>query len=98
MALTPERSAGTTATPVDTPVGNLSPQATTVPSDFRARLKSYPAETATTFERPDGTLDSPLAFPPQATTEPSDFSARLCWPAAEIATTFDRPAGGVAWP
>src|ERR1035437_4279294 len=79
-------------------VGNLLPQATTVPSLSRATLKSCPLEISTTFVRPAGTSVSPLASLPQATTVPSDLTARACEPAAEIFTTFLRPAGIVSCP
>jgi len=56
------------------------PQATTVPSPFKARLCQAPAAIAITPARPLGTLHCPASWPapqPQATTLPSPFKARL---------------------
>src|ERR1035437_2137572 len=49
MAVTPVRPAGTSIWPYVS-----KPQATTVPSDLRARLWYAPAEMATTFVSPGG--------------------------------------------
>src|SRR5450759_3783169 len=77
----------------------LSPHATIVPSDLRARLWKPPAEIATTPDRPAGTVVwPPLVLSPQATTVPFDFKARLSKYPAEIAVTPDRPAGTVVSP
>ena len=62
----------------------MRPQATTVPSDFNARPHSFPADTATTSERPSGTSVSPKLLLPQATTVLSGCNARLICPAPEI--------------
>ena len=55
----------------------LRPQATTVPSLFRARLWKPPAAIETTPDSPAGTVLWPELLRPQATTVPSLFKARL---------------------
>src|SRR5437879_2543819 len=76
----------------------VSPQATTVPSDLRARLKRSPAATATTPDRPLGTSIGPpvpegTSFEPQAATLPSlALTAKQCLGPAAIADATS-PAG-----
>ena len=71
--MTPLSPVGTVAWPV-----SLSPQATTVPSLFSARLCTAPAAMAITPLSPAGTLRlADNRSLPQATTVPSLFSARL---------------------
>src|SRR5918911_1325214 len=76
------------------------PQATTVPSDFSARLWKEPAAIALTPERPLGTLHCPTSSTaqPQATTVPSDFSARLWKKPVATAVTPERPLGTLHCP
>src|SRR3954470_13422257 len=73
-----------------------APQATTVPSDFRARLCRKPAEIARAI-RPVGTIDWPdctksfvsiVVPPPHATTVPFERKARLWEIEAATAATF----------
>ena len=75
----------------------MSPQTTTEPSAFTARLVVCPAAIATTpLFASSGTVTSPDWSKPQATTEPSDLSARLCPRPAAIATTPLRASSGTS--
>ena len=74
------RSLGTLHCP-ESPNGPPQPQATTVPSLFRAMLSDSPALIADTPDRSLGTVHCPRleksSPQPQATTVPSLFKARL---------------------
>src|ERR1035441_2518912 len=52
------------------------PQATTVPSFRKAKLKRFPAATAMTFDKPGGGLAWPELPNPQPTIVPSNLKAR----------------------
>src|SRR5205807_7275636 len=67
------------------------------PLDLSARLNAVPAETATTFESPGGTLVCPSEPRPQLETVPSLLRTRLC-EATETATALVKPAGMVLSP
>src|SRR5437867_3984886 len=82
--------------PVDRSTILPPPHAMTEASPFSARLCTPPAATATTFDRPEGTSNSPnWSSSPQAITVPSAFNARLWLPTgpAAMATTLVSPGG-----
>src|SRR6476659_7658954 len=95
--MTPVRPLGT----LHCPQLNWSqPQATTVPSLFRARLCLVPVAIAITPVRSLGTVHCPESAmaQPHATTVPSPFKAKLCTLFAATAVTPERPLGTVHCP
>src|SRR5437016_14244434 len=88
MAITLLSPEGTVALPKA-----LLPQATTEPSNFKARLLLLPAAIAAMFVAEEGTEDCE----PQLVTVPSALRARLWFHPAAMAMALVRLAGGALW-